>query len=99
MEKKHRANMAFAHTKKLGIWAAALVFSYVDFGTSIIVGREYLAMGTTAGDRAAHVMFGMLGVSLGMQGLFTYLTGTTTNLMAVIACAVIKLSLLFFSAS
>jgi hypothetical protein len=79
MEKKRQANMAFARTKKLGIWASALVFSYLDFGTSIMVGREYLAMGTTAGDRAAHVMFGMLGLSLGIQGLLTYLTGTSYN--------------------
>jgi len=75
MEKKYRANKAFARTKQLGIWAVALAFSYVDLGTTVMVGREYLIMGTPEGLRAAHVTFGMLGASLGLQALMTYLTG------------------------
>ena len=75
MEKKHRANKAFARTKQLGIWAAALVFSYIDLGMTVVVGWEYSSMGTPQGTHAAHVMFGMLAVSLGIQGLGAYLTG------------------------
>ena len=79
MEKKHRANKAFARTKQLGIWAAALVFSYVDLGMTVVVGWEYSSMGTAEGTHAARMMFGMLGASLGIQGLVTYLTGESTN--------------------
>ena len=75
MEEKRRANRAFARIKQLGIWAAALVFSYVDLGTTVVVGKEYLDMGTAQGIHAAHVTFGMLGGSLGLQTLMTYLTG------------------------
>ena len=78
MEKKHRANKAFARAKQLGIWAAALVFSYVDLGMTVVVGWEYSSMGTTEGAHAARVLFGMLGASLGIQGLVTYLTGEST---------------------
>ena len=76
MEKKRRANRAFAHIKQLGIWAAALVFSYVDLGMTVVVGWEYSSMGTAEGAHAAHVIFVMLGASLGIQGLVTYLTGS-----------------------
>ena len=78
MEKKHRANKASARTKQLGIWAAALVFSYVDLGMTVVVGWEYSSMGTSEGAHAARVLFGMLGASLGIQGLVTYLTGEST---------------------
>jgi hypothetical protein len=75
MEKQRRANKFFALTKQFGIWTAALVFSYIDLGTTVVVGWEYLNMRTAEGTRAAHVTFGMLGGSLGLQTLMTYLTG------------------------
>ena len=75
MEEKRRANRAFTQAKLLGIWAAALAFSYVDLGTTVGVGREYLSMGTAQGTHAAHVTFGMLGVSLGLQTMATHWTG------------------------
>lgn len=75
MEDDRRANKTFARAKQVGIWMAALAFSYVDLGTTLMVGREYLSMGTAEGTRAAHVTFGMLGASLGLQALLTYLTG------------------------
>mmetsp|Transcript_99194 Transcript_99194/g.283738 ORF Transcript_99194/g.283738 Transcript_99194/m.283738 type:complete len:525 (+) Transcript_99194:697-2271(+) len=78
MEEKRRANRAFTHAKQLGIWAAALVFSYVDLGTTVVVGREYLSMGTAQGRHAAHMTFGMLGVSLGIQTMATHWTGQGT---------------------
>ena len=77
MEEKRRANRAFARIKQLGIWAAALVFSYVDLGTTVVVGKEYLDMETAQGAHAAHVTLGMLGASLGLQTFFVYLSGTT----------------------
>ena len=75
MEKQRRANKFFARAKQFGIWTAALVFSYIDLGTTVVVGWEYLNMRTAEGTRAAHVTFGMLGGSLGLQTLVTYLTG------------------------
>jgi hypothetical protein len=75
MEVNRRANKTFARSKQVGIWMVALAFSYIDLGTTVMVGREYLSMGTAEGTRAAHVTFGMLGVSLGTQGLVTHLTG------------------------
>ena len=75
MEKQRRANKFFALTKQFCIWTAALVFSYIDLGTTVVVGWEYLNMRTAEGTRAAHVTFGMLGASLGLQTLVTYLTG------------------------
>ena len=81
MEKKHRANKVFARAKQFGIWAAALTFSYIDLATTVVVAREYLSMGTAEGTFAAHVTFGMLGASLGIQTLVTYLTGTQTALL------------------
>ena len=77
MEEKHRANRAFTQAKQLGIWTAALVFSYVDLGTTVVVGREYLDMGTAQGTHAARVTFGILGTSLGLQTFFAYLSGST----------------------
>ena len=46
METKRRANKAFARAKQLWIWAAALVFSYVDLGagrsaTALAAGRHH----------------------------------------------------------
>ena len=75
MEKQRRANKFFARVKQFCIWTAALVFSYIDLGTTVVVGWEYLNMRTAEGTRAAHVTFGMLGASLGLQTLVTYLTG------------------------
>ena len=81
MEEKRRANKVFARAKQFGIWAAALTFSYIDLATTVVVAREYLSMGTAEGTFAAHVTFGMLGASLGIQTLATYLTGTQTALL------------------
>ena len=75
MEKRRRANAGFVRAKQLGIWTAALAFSYLDLVTTVVVGREYLGMGTREGTRAAHVTFGMVGASLGLQTLLTHLTG------------------------
>ena len=75
MEKKHRANKAFARTKQLGIWTAALVFSYIDFATTVFVGMQYLDMGTPQGTHAAYTTFGMLGASIGIQTMVTHWTG------------------------
>ena len=75
MEKQRRANKSFALAKQFGIWAAALIFSYADLGTTVVVGKEYLDMGTAHGTHAANVTFGMLGASLGIQTLLVYLTG------------------------
>ena len=76
METERRANKAFARAKQLWIWAAALAFSYVDLVTTVVVGMQYLDMGTAQGTNAAHVTFTMLGISLGVQALFTHLLGT-----------------------
>ena len=81
MEKQRRANKFFARAKQFGIWTAALVFSYIDLGTTAVVGREYLNIGTAEGTRAAHAMFGMLGMSLGFQTLFAYATGKQLHLL------------------
>ena len=75
METERRASKAFARTKQLWIWAAALVFSYVDLVTTVVVGLQYLSLETTQGTHAAHVTFIMLGISLGLQTAATYLTG------------------------
>ena len=60
MEKQHRTNKAFARAKQLGIWAAALSFSYVDLGMTVVVAWEYSSMGTAEGIHAARMIFGML---------------------------------------
>ena len=75
METEHRGNKAFARAKQLWIWTAALAFSYVDLVTTVVVGLQYLGMGTAQGTRAADVTFAMLGFSLGIQTLATHLTG------------------------
>ena len=80
MEVNRQANKTFARAKQFSIWMAALAFSYVDLGTTVMVGREYLSMGTAEGMRAAHVTFGMLGASLVLQALLTYLTGESCAL-------------------
>ena len=76
METERRANKAFARAKQLWIWTAALAFSYVDLVTTVVVGMQYLDMGTAQGTNAAHVTFTMLGISLGVQALCTHLLGT-----------------------
>jgi len=76
MEAKRRANKAFARAKQLWIWTTALVFSYVDLVTTVVVGLQYLDMGTAQGTSAAHVTFAMLGVSVGAQALAAHLSGT-----------------------
>ena len=76
METERRANKAFARAKQLWIWTAALAFSYVDLVTTVVVGLQYLDMGTAQGTNAAHVTFAMLGLSSGVQAMFTHLTGT-----------------------
>ena len=76
MEAERRANKAFARAKQLWIWAAALAFSYVDLVTTVVVGMQYLDMGTAQGTRAAHVTFAMLGVSVGLQAVVAQVTGT-----------------------
>ena len=76
MEAERRGNKAFARAKQLWIWTAALAFSYVDLVTTVVVGLQYLDMGTAQGTSAAHVTFIMLGISLGAQALQTHLTGT-----------------------
>ena len=76
METERRANKAFARAKQLWIWTAALAFSYVDLVTTVVVGMQYLDMGTAQGTNAAHVTFTMLGISLGVQTLFTHFSGT-----------------------
>ena len=75
METERRANKAFARAKQLWIWMVALAFSYVDLVTTVVVGLQYLNMGSVGGTRAAHVTFAMLGVSLGVQTVATHLTG------------------------
>jgi len=75
METERRASKAFARAKQLWIWMAALAFSYVDLVTTVVVGLQYLDMGSVGGTRAAHVTFAMLGVSLGIQTLTAHLTG------------------------
>ena len=76
MEKKRRANKALAQAKQFGIWAAALVISYVDLVTTVVVGLQYFGMGTAQGMHAAHVMFAIQGASLGLQAMCTEWTGT-----------------------
>ena len=76
METERRANKAFARAKQLWIWTAALAFSYLDLVTTVVVGMQYLDMGTAQGTNAAHVTFTMLGISLGVQALGAHLTGT-----------------------
>ena len=76
MEAERRDNKAFARAKQLWIWAAALAFSYVDLVTTVVVGLQYLDMGTAQGTSNAHVTFAMLGVSVGVQALLAHLTGT-----------------------
>jgi hypothetical protein len=76
MEAERRANKAFARAKQLWIWTAALAFSYLDLVTTVVVGMQYANMGTAQGTNAAHVTFTMLGISLGVQALFTHSTGT-----------------------
>ena len=76
MEAERRANKTFARAKQLWIWTAALAFSYLDLVTTVVVGMQYLDMGTAQGTNAAHVTFTMLGISLGVQALFTHLSGT-----------------------
>ena len=75
METERRASKAFARAKQVWIWAAALVFSYVDLVTTVVVGLQYLSLETARGTHAAHVTFIMLGTSLGIQTLATHLTG------------------------
>ena len=75
MEVERRANKAFARAKQLWTWTAALAFSYLDLVTTVVVGMQYLDMGTAQGTSSAHVTFAMLGLSLGMQTLITHLTG------------------------
>ena len=76
MEAERRANKAFARAKQLWVWTAALAFSYLDLVTTVVVGLQYLDMGTTQGTSSAHVTFIMLGISLGVQALGAHLTGT-----------------------
>ena len=76
MEAERRANKAYAWAKQLWIWTAALAFSYVDLVTTVVVGLQYLDMGTAQGTHAAHVTFAILGLSLGLQALIAHLTGT-----------------------
>ena len=76
MEAERRTNKAFARAKQLWIWTAALAFSYLDLVTTVVVGMQYLDMGTAQGTNAAHVTFTMLGISLGVQALTAHLTGT-----------------------
>ena len=76
MEAERRANKAFARAKQLWVWTAALAFSYVDLVTTVVVGVQYLDMGTAPGTNAAHVTLAMLGLSVGVQALFTHLSGT-----------------------
>ena len=76
MEAKRRAGKAFARAKQLWIWVAALALSYVDIVTTVVVGLQYLGLGTAQGTHAAHVTFGMLAGSLGLQTLVTHATGT-----------------------
>ena len=75
-ETKRRASKAFARAKQLWIWTAALTFSYADLVSTVVVGLQYLDMGTAQGTRAAHVAFVMLGVSLGVQAVAAHVTGT-----------------------
>ena len=75
-ETERRASNAFARAKQLWIWTAALTFSYVDLVTTVVVGLQYLNMGTVQGTSAAHVTFAMLGLSVGAQALFAHSTGT-----------------------
>ena len=72
METKRRANMAMTQAKQLWLWIVALVISYADLVTTVIVGLEYFRVGAKS---AAHVTFGMAGVSLGIQTLVTHQTG------------------------
>ena len=76
MEVERRGNKAFARAKQLWIWTAALAFSYVDLVTTVVVGLQYLDMGTTQGTSGAHMTFAMLGLSLGVQALGTHFSGT-----------------------
>ena len=77
MEAERRSNKAFARAKQLWTWTAALAFTYVDLVTTVVVGMQYLDMGTPQGTSAAHVTFTMLGISLGTQTLATHLSGTS----------------------
>ena len=94
MEAERRANKAFEHAKQLWIWAAALVFSYVDLVTTAVVGLQYLDMGTAQGTSAAHVTFAMLGVSVGVQALATHLTGMQLLPLHRLVCAFMLLLLM-----
>ena len=82
MMKRHRKDtegrkqaLLAKRTKQLWIWTVALGFSYVDLIGTIFVGMEYWAVGGAAGRHAARVTFGMVAGSLGIQTLFTHLTG------------------------
>ena len=56
------------------MWIVALVISYADVISTVVVGMTYLDAGAR---QAAHVTFGMVGVSLGLQALLTHLSGHT----------------------
>ena len=76
METERRASKAQARAEQLWIWTTALAFSYVDLVTTVVVGLQYLDMGTAQGTRAAHMTFAMLGVSVVVQALLAHFTGT-----------------------
>eukprot|EP00618_Florenciella_parvula_P016977 CAMPEP_0119473200 /NCGR_PEP_ID=MMETSP1344-20130328/4942_1 /TAXON_ID=236787 /ORGANISM="Florenciella parvula, Strain CCMP2471" /LENGTH=2127 /DNA_ID=CAMNT_0007506261 /DNA_START=134 /DNA_END=6517 /DNA_ORIENTATION=- len=86
MEVERRASKVFARAKQLWIWMVALAFSYVDLVTTVLVGLQYLDMGTAQGTSGAHVTFAMLGLSLGVQALFAHLSGQGALSTLVAVC-------------
>ena len=70
MEVNRRANKTFARSKQVGIWMVALAFSYIDLGTTVMVGREYLSIyGDCRGDACCPCDFWDAGGVIGDTGL------------------------------
>ena len=71
-ENARRRSRAVERAKQAWMWIMALAISYADIITTIVVGMDYLDKGAK---RAAHVIFAMVGVSLGIQALITHASG------------------------
>lgn len=76
METTRRANLAVKRAKQVWTWTVALILSYVDLVTTVIVGVQYARLGTVRGAQVARITFGMLGASLGLQTMMSIFSGT-----------------------
>ena len=66
-EKRRRKKVTMERLQKIQMWTAALTLSYVDLGTTVLVGLELLASGGR--QRGADIVFGLVGFSLFFQAV------------------------------